>query len=89
MVAGPALTGPHAEEGFGAATARGDLRIEFSQPSDWRCASNHGCVVCMNIADGPSYVVMRYAHEKEPHRREIASGHTLEVCPAAPEDGDT
>ena len=53
MAALPALAlGP------GPDMVRGDLRIEFSHPSDWRCANDRGCVVCVNIADEPSDVVV-------------------------------
>ena len=86
LAAVPTLALMGAEEGPEPGTVRGSLRIEFSQPSDWRCASDHGCVVCVNIAGVPSPVVMHYADQTEPVRREIASGQSLEVCPGAPED---
>jgi len=60
---------------------RDNLRIEFPHPGDWRCANEHGCVVCWNIAGESSYVVVRYASGVEPERRKVAAGQTVEVCP--------
>ena len=60
---------------------RDELRIEFPHPDDWRCANEHGCIVCWNIAEEPSYVVIHYASGVEPERRKVAAGQTVEVCP--------
>lgn len=57
-----------------------DMRIEFTHPTDFRCATRGVCIHCTNVTGATSRLAVRQGDTRDGRTHDVPPGATLELC---------